>query len=439
MNHSDLAKVLAGTAGQKLFIRFNPEVLDFTDKDSQHELLVFVGDKELKLLLVDESLPMVLSILKLSIFAKGTKIIVWNWKNFASYVLAKTGKPLVVDGSVFDLKIVESYVGKKYKAPKNLTEALNRVKDLISSGLWKEIEPIYKKLHVPLITTVIPHLEVSGILDTDTKQKVHAYYEIDGQENGRLKCSNSYKLGYVPHAMGPEIRKVLKPRKQEELFMLFDFKGQEVFMLAWMSKDPLLNELCKEKDIYLALYEKVTGKKSESKNDRDLAKKFFLPVIYGQSAYSLSQRCGIAIDVAEFIVSRIDALFPVASAFIAGYQKHLQEHGYAKDIFGKRRSSFEEGKEYSVRNFAVQSPGAAVCLEKLNQLYFAFNGKTDLAYTVHDGYVVYATKDNWKAVYKTAMEVLSSESELCPGLRLRVACRAGRNLDDLKLLARKGE
>ena len=219
--------------------------------------------------------------------------------------------------------------------------------------------------------------------------------------------------------------------------MYFDFKGMEVYMLAWMSKDPLLQELCKEQDIYSALYEKVIGKKCEGKNDRDMAKKFFLPVIYGAQAYSVSQRCGIAIDAAEMILERIDALFPVALAFIEGYQKQLQELGYAKDIFGKRRSSFEEGKEYSVRNFSVQSPSAVVCLEKLNRLYFALKGKTDLAFTVHDGYVVYATKENWKAIYKAGYEALTSESEFCPGLRLRVTCHAGRNLDNLKLLARK--
>jgi DNA polymerase I-like protein with 3'-5' exonuclease and polymerase domains len=132
-------------------------------------------------------------------------------------------------------------------------------------------------------------------------------------------------------------------------------------------------------------------------------------------------------------------LFPAALAFIQGYQRQLQELGYAKDIFGKRRYSFEEGKEFSVRNFAVQSPSAVVCLEKLNHLYFALKNKTDLAYTVHDGYVVYATKENWKTIYKIAYDVLSGESDLCPGLRLRVTCRAGRNLDNLKSLARKGD
>lgn len=438
MDYSALAKILSQAAGQKVYMRCQPEVLDFTDRAAISELVFCVGQQEIKLGLAEDSLPTILSMLRLTIFAKGNKVVVWNWKNFASFVLAKTGKHYAIDAAIIDLKIIESYAGRKLKAPKTLVEALNRLKDLITTDTWKEIEPVYKKLHLPLITTVIPHLETTGILNTALGRRVYAHYEIDGQDNGRLRCSGAFLDSYIPHALKPEDRQILKPRSQDELFMSFDFKGNEVYVLAWMSKDELLQELCRAPDVYVGLYEKITNKKCEGKNDRELAKKFFLPVIYGQSAYSLSQRCGVAIDVAETIVERIDALFPAAVAFIEGYQTQLQELGYAKDIFGKRRS-FEEGKEYSVRNFAVQSPSAVVCLEKLAHLYFALKDKTELAYTVHDGYVVYATKDNWQSIYKIGHDVLSGESEFCPGLRLRVTCRAGRNLDNLKSLARRGD
>lgn len=437
MNFSELSKILSGLSGQNVFVKFNPEILDFTDKTILNDLLIFSDKQEFRVSLTDSSLPVILSMLKLGVFNKDRKIIVWNWKNFISYVLAKTGKLFVPDGAIIDLKIIESYAGLKFKSPKNLVEALNRIKRIISEGIWKEIKPIYETFHLPLITTVIPHLETVGVNDTENNNRVYSYYEIDGQENGRLKCHKAYKDSFIPHAMTPEVKKSLKPRMQDDIFMSFDYRGQEVYMLAWLSKDPLLLELCEEKDIYVALYEKILNKQIIEKNDRDLAKKMFLPVIYGQSAYSLSQRCNIQLNFAETIINRINTLFPLALAFVEGYQKQVQELGYAKDIFGKRRT-FEEGKEYLVRNFAIQSPAAVVCLDKLTRLYFALKEKTDLAFSVHDGYVVYATKENWKSIYNIAFDILSSESAFCPGLRLRVTCRAGRNLDDLKLLARKG-
>lgn len=439
MNYEQLASLLSAVTGQNVYVRCQPEVLDFTDKEAVSELHVYAqGGDSFRIALKDDSLPLVLSMLNHSIFAKGMKIIAWGWKNFASYALAKTGKPYAVNGAIIDLKVMESYAGKKLKPPTKLIEALNRLKNLVTEGIWKEIEPVYKSVHLPLITTVLPHLEVVGVNDPATGGRVHAYYEMDGL-NGRLKCSKAYKHGYVPHAMTPETRESLKPRSLDELFMLFDFKGMEVYMLAWMSKDPLLEELCRSKDVYAGLWEKIVGKPCGGKEDRERAKKFFLPVIYGQSAFMLAKSLGVGPESAESIVNRIGTLFPVASAWIEAYQKQLQETGYAKDIFGKRRTSFEEGREFSVRNFAVQSPAALICLEKLIQLYIALKSKADLAYTVHDGYVVYATKDTWRSVYKAGMDVLSGDSALCPGLRLRVACRAGRNLNDLKPLVRKGD
>lgn len=434
-----LAKLLAETAGQNVFIRFAPDVFDFTSKESQPELHFHLqGGKEFSILLTDENIQQVLPMLRLSVFEKGSKILTWDWKNLVSYILVKTGKNYSVDGAIIDLKVIESYAGRKLKCPKNLIEALNRLKDLITTGIWKEIEPTYKKLHIPLITTVVPHLEAVGVMDSQAGGLVHAHYEIDGQDNGRLRCDKAFSRGFVPHAMTPEMREFLKPRSHDELFMYFDFKAQEVFTLAWLSQDPLLLELCKQKDVYQAIFDKLLDDKISVAEPRNLVKKFFLPVIYGQSAYALSQRCGLPQSTAEMIIQRIDTLFPSVSTFIGGYLKQIQDHGYAKDIFGKRRS-FEAGKEYLVRNFAVQAPSAVVCLEKLTHLYFALKDKADLAYTVHDGYIVYATKENWKSVFNTGYEILSSESEFCPGLKLKVTVKAGRNLNELKSIARKGD
>ena len=438
MNHLELAQAIASIEGSNVLVRCNPEILDFTDPKGQFELILSgQGGVEVSLLLTEDTLAAILGMLSISLFESDKKIIAWNWKSFASFTLGNTGKLLKVKASIIDLKVLESYCGIRNAAPKTLGEAMNRLKFLITGGLWREVEPIYKNVHLPLLTTVLPHLEAIGVLDLERQNKVHACYEIDGQQNGRLKCTESFKRGFVPHAMTPALRDNLKPLDFEQLFMSFDFRGMEVFVLAHLSKDEALMDLCKQKDIYVGLYEKLTGKVSENKEDRDFAKKAFLPVIYGMSAYALSQGCGVAIDVAEMVVERISSLFPAAFAFVSQYESQVKEHGYAKDVFGKRRSGFKEGKEYLARNFAIQSPAATICAEKLIDLHFALHGKADIAYTIHDGYVVYATKDNWKQIYKLCTEILTAESQLCPGLRMKVSCRAGRNLNDLKPIGRK--
>lgn len=430
-----LSDALSKFVGTNIFVTFEPEVLDFTDTKIPTMILHGQNGQVVQISLKDDLLLKLIPMLKLSVFVQNHKVIAWNWKNFISYVLAKTGKTCPIEAALIDLKVIESLAGRRLKCPKTFNESVNRVKDLVQTGLWKEVEPVYKAIQIPLITTVIPHLETTGINSVAQHKRLYAYYEIDGQENGRLKCSQFYKDGYVPHAMKPEFRESLKTRCDSEFFMVFDFRGMEVFMLAHLSKDPLLLELCKANDIYSDLYEKIIEPPTKEKKDREIAKKMFLPVIYGQSAYALSQRCGLSIENSELAIQKIHSLFPTALSFIESYQKQLAEHGYVKDIFNRRRSNFPEGKEYAVRNFAIQSPAAIVCLEKLNHLYFALKDKTDIAYTIHDGYVVYATKDNLKTIKKIAFDVLSGESDVCPGLRLRVTCRAGRNLEHMKSLA----
>ena len=65
-------------------------------------------------------------------------------------------------------------------------------------------------------------------------------------------------------------------------------------------------------------------------------------------------------------------------------------------------------------------------------------GIAPIAFHVHDGYVLLATKQNYKQVYIQARDVLQAEGEFSQGLHLRVNCKAGRNLNDLKSLIKKG-
>lgn len=437
LDPKQLSEILVEFSNQNFYLKFEPEIFDFTDPTIEKYLVFCFKDKEMKIFLSDENLPFLLSILKLTLFGKENRVLTWDWKNLSTYVLAKTGRTLQIDAALIDLKILESYSGFKKTAPETMPEALNRLKEIVGSGSWKESESIYKKIHLPLMTEVIPHLETVGVLDAENRKKIFAHYEIEGQQNGRLRCHQAFKDGFVPHAMTPQLKQNLKPKDFDKFFVSFDFQGMEVFVLAWLSQDMELLELCGHPDVYSSIFEKISNKKCGSKNQRDLAKKFFLPVIYGQSANSLSQNCGLSLTTAEAIVGRIKQFFPAVSAFIQGYQRQIEEQGYAKDHFGRRRLSFEEGKSYAVRNFAVQSPAALICLEKLISLYFEITKKTEMVYTVHDGYVVYADKSEIMSIAKTGLEVLSAESFLCPDLKLRVSCQVGENLNELKPIEMK--
>jgi hypothetical protein len=431
-----LAQILseAVQAGPNVYLRTQPEVLDFTNPEAKCELSILgMGDNGATVTVTKDNVNMLFCILKLA-FGKGTKVIAWNWKPLATYLLAKTGKLLLLDAVLIDLKIIEKYAGLDHKAPESLAVAMNRLKSVVQSGAWKEAQATYQGVYLPLITTVVPAMETAGILDTVKGKKVYAHYHVHGQENGRLKADGMFVDNFVPHTMSESDRLKLKPRSHSDIFMYFDFRNMEVAVLQHLAKDEKLKEVLEKDDPYTEIYKMVTGIESDP-DAREKSKKMFLPVIYGAGPARLVQRMGIAQATAERIIDRIHGLFPASLQWVESHQKQAKETGSAKDIFGKRRT-FDSGEDYLARNFSIQSPASTVCLDKLVQLHHALKPVSDIAYSVHDGYCVYAGKDNWKEVFQKGYAVLTSESGVCPGLRLKVACRAGRNLDSLKPLAK---
>lgn len=428
----DLIDQISNYSGQNIYIRFNSDVLDFTENNTETVSLHFQNGKEITFDLNLDNFHYLISLLKVSVFSKGMKIITWDWKVFASYILNKTNKDYLIGGSIVDLKIIESHFGIRNKAPSSMSEALLRLKNIFIKGYWKNIEDIYKKIYLNLSCYTIPNLENSGVIDTDQGKRVYAYYEINGQENGRLRCYGAFKNNFVPHCMSSEKKDVIKSAFIDDFFVSFDFKAMEVFVLSWLSKDPLLEEGClSSKDVYLYLYEKIFEKEANKKSERNYLKKLFLPVIYGQSAYSLSKRCDIPKNEALLIVDRINSLFSVAKNWVDHKQQRFKEIGYAEDHF-RRRRFIEEDKDYLVRNFCIQSPAALVCQEKLIDLFFALKNKTKIAFMVHDSYVVYANKENFKDVLSNSKDILLCESNLCPGLKLKINCQVGKNLNELR-------
>jgi uncharacterized protein YoaH (UPF0181 family) len=413
---------------QAVYLYCEPEVLDFTAQDSKAELVICCAEgSEMRISLDPKNLPFLWSNLRRSVFSKGRKVFCWNVKNLFSYFRYHGRKDFDVDAAVIDLKVLEAYLGHRHKRPTSLGEALVRAKSLFQFSTWEKILGIYRRVHLPLIKKVLPAVETAGLNDRRIENVVYPYYEIEGQDNGRLGSRGEYKQSFLPHTLGPEDKENLIPRQLGEIFLYYDFRHMEVSMLAWLSKDKLLGELVQTPDVYLAIYEKVFGEKGE----RSVAKKLFLPVIYGQGAEALSEKIGITHEAAQKAVYRIRELFPDAIAFVEKVQDQAKADGKAEDFFGRWRY-FPE-KEYRARNFSVQAPAALVCFEKLIRLHqVLLDQPARVVYHVYDGYAVTATAKQWSKVHLAIREVLESDCELAPGLRLSISVKGGRNQNDLK-------
>jgi DNA polymerase I-like protein with 3'-5' exonuclease and polymerase domains len=289
---------------------------------------------------------------------------------------------------------------------------------------WKKI---YFKIHLPLIQQIIPDMENRGIIDLKRRKLLRAYYEIEGQRNGRLKCPIEYSSGYNPHSIMPEQRDTFRAIGSGNWFMYLDFCNMEVSVLQWLSQDPKLAQLLNEsEDFYSAVFEILMGKTCLDKKMRDFAKKIFLPVVYGMSGKTISERFNISENFGVHLVNRLHKVFPVCMSFV----KAQQDNRVSIDVLGRSRL-FEE-QFHRIRNFIIQSPSATVCLEKLIDLYYAIkNTNAQLAFHVHDGYCLYVQKKEASYIAAKAVEILQSPSLLLQGLQLRTTCKMGETLADI--------
>ncbi len=418
--------------GRNVYLRCNPEILDFTSGNKAELVVCSQNGQEVRIDLSPKTLIPILGLIDAALFHdKDVSIISWNLKNYFSYILYHTRNYPDVTCKIIDLKVVEAYLGVRDNAPNDFSEAGERIKKMFQCEGWNKAKDMYFKLHKRLIERVLPSLEAIGLFDAEKRLLMHSYYEIEGQQHGRLKCEKAYSRGYVPHTLSEEMKQKLRPNRANDVFMYFDFNHMEVSMLQWLSGDDRLGQILElEEDLYKVVFKLVTGQDCDTDKRRKMCKAFFLPVVYGMGSQTLVNNLAekleisISLGMAEKIIDRIYKLFPKSLGWIQNYQDKAE----CSDIFGRRR--FFEDRRHRTRNFVVQSPASLVCLEKLVKLYEELGVYARLACMIHDGYVLLVDKTMTKMVAAMAKGILSSESELCPGLKLKVTCKVGQTLEE---------
>lgn len=415
-----------------ILFRTDPEVLDFTYSGISKVIIETVKAK-FEFEINRDNLLSIVGILNASLFDKDRMptLLTWNFKSFSSYVRFHLGKPLKLSSSIVDLSVIEKFLGINKKCPENILEAINRSRTVSKNKDWKTV---YTKVYLPLIIHVLPAMETTPLIDEELRQSVYAYYEIEGQTNGRLRCFKKFRKSYLPHTMGPDQKKVLKPRGYDLRFMCSDYRHCEVNVLQWLSGDENLKSIIESgKDVHAEIYHLVTGDECDTSNKRNMSKRIFLPVMYGCGYKTLAKNIGIPVNTSCEIVKRIYHQFPTAIKWMYSQQSEAKKYGYLKDYFGRPRV-FKENF-YLARNFVVQSVAATFCLEKLTALYKVIkNTNSHLCFSVHDSYGVIVNVREAKEVYDISRDILQSPSDLCDGLSMQVETKFGLKLDKMRVL-----
>lgn len=171
--------------------------------------------------------------------------------------------------------------------------------------------------------------------------RVHTSYNQAVAATGRLS-SNNPNLQNIPirTERGREVRKAFIARDENHILLSADYSQIELRIIAEISKEEnMLDAFNKGIDIHTATAAKVYGVSIEEVDgtQRRNAKAVNFGIIYGQSAFGLSQNLGIPRKEAAEIIEQYFAQYPGIKRYMSDTMNFARENGFVETIMGRRR------------------------------------------------------------------------------------------------------
>jgi DNA polymerase-1 len=194
---------------------------------------------------------------------------------------------------------------------------------------WREYSKLLNTYLEPLPELISPE---DGRLHTTVNQAVAS--------TGRLSTTNP-NLQSIPIRtdLGREIRSAFVAEPGYRLLSA-DYSQVELRILAHVSGEPKLREaFARGEDIHAATAAEVLGKDPATltKGERSIAKMVNFGIIYGISAFGLSENLEIPREEAQEYIDAYLARFPLVQDFIQRTIERSERDGYATSLFGRRR------------------------------------------------------------------------------------------------------
>lgn len=199
-------------------------------------------------------------------------------------------------------------------------------------GLILEIRGLRK-----LLTTYIDSLP--KLVNTSTG-KIHTTFNQTVTATGRISSTNP-NLQNIPIRTdeGREIRRAFIA-DPGDIIMSADYSQIELRLMADMSQDPAMVEaFLSGEDIHKSTAAKIYHKDlaDVTDNERRNAKTANFGIIYGISAFGLSQRLGIPRSEAKELINGYLATYPRVQQYMTDSITRARDNGYVTTVKGRRR------------------------------------------------------------------------------------------------------
>ncbi len=262
----------------------------------------------------------------------------------------------------------------------------------------------------PIVDNILAFRELSKLKSTyvdalplminPRTNRVHTSFNQAVAVTGRLS-SNNPNLQNIPirTERGREVRKAFVPRNEEYTLLSADYSQIELRIIAAISEDANMTEAFRSGlDIHTATAAKVYGVEigDVTTDMRRNAKSVNFGIIYGVSAFGLSENLGISRSEAKVLIDNYFAQYPSIKQYMENQVKFAQKNGYVQTLLGRKRwlkdinSSNAVVRGYAERN-AINMPiqGTAADMIKLamislHKTFREHNLRSKMILQVHD-------------------------------------------------------
>lgn len=240
------------------------------------------------------------------------------------------------------------------------------------TGQFSTNEETLQKLRAdnPIIDSILDYRQMAKLKSTyvdalplmvnATTNRIHTNYAQAVAATGRLS-SNKPNLQNIPIRTdrGREVRKAFIPRDDKHTLLAADYSQIELRIMAEMSGDKAMKKAFKEGiDIHTVTASKVYNVDLDGvdKDMRSHAKMVNFGIIYGISAFGLSQRLGISRSEAKELIDNYFEQYPGIKNYMDESIEKAKKKGYCETILGRRRILNDiNSKNFTVRSFAERN------------------------------------------------------------------------------------
>lgn len=300
----------------------------------------------------------------------------------------------------------------------------------------KEENPVIKDILEYRQLTKLKSTYADGLINyVEADGRIHGTFNQTITATGRIS-STEPNLQNIPIRMplGSLIRKVFIP-KENCVFVDADYSQIELRILAHMSEDESLIEAYNSgMDIHSITASKVFNVPLEqvTKQQRSNAKAVNFGIVYGMSAFGLSQDLSISRKEATEYINQYFETYPKVKEYLDNIVAFAKEKGYVKTLFGRKRPIPElKSSNFMQKSFgeriAMNSPiqGTAADIMKIAMINVDKrlqheNMKSRIVLQVHDELLVEAYKDEVDKVSEILSQEMSNAANLSVNLDVDV-------------------